>query len=870
MSSVQYLREVISERLTAAAEEIFTEFEKTIVRYEEEIDRQRRLLDNIWKPQITLQIPEPPQKHVCMEEKNVAVQQLCNQERNSSLDQEEPVHSQIKKEQEEPCISVHQEDLKVLKIEEEQKELCTSLEQEQLVLQQETDFSMVTPTYEDHSAPEPNNNQLLSHNSPVAESRGPEGSSETVEPPSKKVKLSEPAKTKKTALTQKERDSNRQIKAEWFDSHKWLLYDKEKDNIFTKGKDASVPKKDDLTRHQKTEDHQLAAGGKQASLRMLKARTSTDNKAKESIVAAMKATLWMAQEDVPNVKFGSLVDLQLENGAKSLRILEKEDGSFHYTHHTSVEDLRACMVAVVEEEMLMEVQEAELYSLEAVEAIDCANKSVLIVYIRYLGHDGTPKVRFLGVRELEMTTSDAIAKTLHRLLEAKGLNKSKMVGLATDGASVMTGVNKGITTQFRREVPFLVTSHCMAHRLQLAAEKAANQVPLIGKYIETLNCFASAVKFSAKLIRTIEQSQKLHTGQTKKIKEAFFTRRLSLCDGTQAIAGCIPAVLSALEKATTEGKAKLRGLANDMGSYKFIYLTHFLADAVGLLGILSKLMQVATPTYQHLKDGVDNAVVSLLALKEVKGTCGFLEKLDGTFPATAPSSGKSDWEDHFIKDTAKQREQVKEAVDLFLEMLVTHLQSTFPDHDVMSSFDIFQPSLNLPKKDVKDKLDKLLWMYGRQKKKGRVTHERLVDPDAAKTEWKLLSPVIPKYSTMKELYTSYVRMNSEAYPNLSKLLQIVLTVTVTSVNCERGVSRYTAIKTSARNCLKVESMDELITLSLEAPPYKEFPYDLSFRMWHLNRNRRAYRQMLRAAEEECKNDEINIHPSILYTPLYPH
>ncbi|XP_041849461.1 heat shock cognate 71 kDa protein-like isoform X2 [Melanotaenia boesemani] len=54
MSSVQHLREFISERLTAAAEEIFTEFEKTIVQYEEEIDRQRRLLDITWNPQIKL------------------------------------------------------------------------------------------------------------------------------------------------------------------------------------------------------------------------------------------------------------------------------------------------------------------------------------------------------------------------------------------------------------------------------------------------------------------------------------------------------------------------------------------------------------------------------------------------------------------------------------------------------------------------------------------------------------------------------------------------------------------------------------------------------------------------------------------------
>ena len=54
MSSVQYLREFVNERLTAAAEEIFRVFIKTVVEYEEEIDRQRKLLETVLKPEIKL------------------------------------------------------------------------------------------------------------------------------------------------------------------------------------------------------------------------------------------------------------------------------------------------------------------------------------------------------------------------------------------------------------------------------------------------------------------------------------------------------------------------------------------------------------------------------------------------------------------------------------------------------------------------------------------------------------------------------------------------------------------------------------------------------------------------------------------------
>ncbi|KAM4593220.1 uncharacterized protein PAE49_006193 isoform 2-T2 [Odontesthes bonariensis] len=135
MSSVQHLREFISQRLTAAAEEIFSEFEKTIVQYEEEIGRQRRLLDISWKPQINFHRVELPQYYLCEEEIPV------NLEKDSSLDQEEPEPPQIK---------------------EEQVEVCTSHEEQQLLLKQETDNLTVTLTFEesDLSEAEPTNVQL--------------------------------------------------------------------------------------------------------------------------------------------------------------------------------------------------------------------------------------------------------------------------------------------------------------------------------------------------------------------------------------------------------------------------------------------------------------------------------------------------------------------------------------------------------------------------------------------------------------------------------------------------------------------------------------------------------------------------------------
>ncbi|XP_037553727.1 zinc finger protein 554 [Nematolebias whitei] len=163
MSSVQSLREFISERLTAAAEEIFTEFEKTIVQYEEVIDRQRRLLDISWKPHTHLHTTEPPQHNVWKEAEIFT--EPPSQESNTNLDQE-PETPQMKEGHEESEPS-HEEP--------------ESLEMKE---EQETETFVVTPAYNEKNHWElgtPNREQLFSQNSPEAENLDQERS-RNVEP----------------------------------------------------------------------------------------------------------------------------------------------------------------------------------------------------------------------------------------------------------------------------------------------------------------------------------------------------------------------------------------------------------------------------------------------------------------------------------------------------------------------------------------------------------------------------------------------------------------------------------------------------------------------------------------------------------------
>lgn len=161
MSTVEFLINFVNERLSAAVDEIFTVFENTIVKYEQDIERQRRLLESFWKPEIKLHRIDHPQLHITAAEKVPPKKRLCNQERNCSLNPEQPGPPHVKQKHKKLLSS--QEEPKPPQIKEQHK---LRREGVQSALKRHTESFMVTPVYEECREQEPNDGQILFHNSP--------------------------------------------------------------------------------------------------------------------------------------------------------------------------------------------------------------------------------------------------------------------------------------------------------------------------------------------------------------------------------------------------------------------------------------------------------------------------------------------------------------------------------------------------------------------------------------------------------------------------------------------------------------------------------------------------------------------------------
>lgn len=121
----------------------------------------------------------------------------------------------------------------------------------------------------------------------------------------------------------------------------------------------------------------------------------------------------------------------------------------------------------IELEQLHEVSASPFISLMTDESTDVAVLKELVLYARYLSPDGKAKSTYLSIQDLFNGTAETIYEAITKYCASNDISLSKCMGFGSDGASVMTGVRTGVSTRLKSDNCYLVSIHCVAHRLQL-------------------------------------------------------------------------------------------------------------------------------------------------------------------------------------------------------------------------------------------------------------------------------------------------------------------------------------------------------------------------------------------------------------------
>ena len=148
--------------------------------------------------------------------------------------------------------------------------------------------------------------------------------------------------------------------------------------------------------------------------------------------------------------------------------------------------------------------------------------------------------RYLGLTSLNHADADSVTQALLSLLEMKynvmtpELRK-KLAGFGSDGANVMIARHAGVSAKLKESAPSLISVHCAAHKLALAASETATQVTAVNRFKGLINgMFHYLHQSPARTSRFVEVQQAFNLPE-RKLKEAKDVRWLSCSQAVIAL-----------------------------------------------------------------------------------------------------------------------------------------------------------------------------------------------------------------------------------------------------------------------------------------------------------------------------------------------
>ena len=209
--------------------------------------------------------------------------------------------------------------------------------------------------------------------------------------------------------------------------------------------------------------------------------------------------------------------------------------------------------------------------------------------------------------------ASALTEAIVEYLREKHIDISRVAGLGSDGASVMTGKNNGEGAKLKKINPFMLLMHRVAHKLALASEDAASEVPYCRKHHSTLKGLYNFFHTSPNHYSVQKEVMQILNDPMVHIQQVHTIRWLTMHRAVEAVRKCFPSLLSTLSTIASENDDPVaKGLYDSIRTYKFIMFTHFLCDILGDLAYLSRFFQQDNLDFSQVQSAVEGTISSIL------------------------------------------------------------------------------------------------------------------------------------------------------------------------------------------------------------------------------------------------------------------
>ena len=302
---------------------------------------------------------------------------------------------------------------------------------------------------------------------------------------------------------------------------------------------------------------------------------------------------YVENEGEVNSNFIQLLKLRGEDDPCLVKWLEKKKEKY-----TSVdmqnEMLQAMALGILRE--IVENIRPHWFSLMADETTDVSNVEQLVICIRWVDDHLNVHEDVIGLHSLDTVTADEICQVLQDVLLRMNLRLENCRGQNYDGASNMSGKNKGVATQIQNIEPRALYTHCYGHTLNLACQDSVKNCILMKDTLDTVQDITKLIKKSPRRNRIFENIQVDTNLGSKGIRILCPTRWTVKCETLKSIQDNYKSLQETWEKAKavatdTETKGRIIGAEYKMSTFPFWFGMHLGILTFGHCDNLSRSLQ---------------------------------------------------------------------------------------------------------------------------------------------------------------------------------------------------------------------------------------------------------------------------------------
>ncbi|XP_016661890.1 zinc finger MYM-type protein 1-like [Acyrthosiphon pisum] len=530
----------------------------------------------------------------------------------------------------------------------------------------------------------------------------------------------------------------------------------------------------------------------------------------------IQVVCYLGKQEIPFCGHNaSVTPINKGNYLELLNLLSQEEqlikdylspnSSFKGTSHDIQNDLIFCITEVVNMQIMNELNKVKFISVQVDETTDVSCKSQISIIFRYV-IDNNIEERFIGFFDVSI---DKTAYELSNILleQIKKWNISdKFICQTYDGAAVMAGKVISVPGIIKNTYPNAMFIHSYAHQLNLIFLHGSKTIKDVRLFISDLKMFHTFFSESPK--------------RSELLREKWF-KQLENCDMRwnyhSRAAATISANFTELKKVTlriTEEEdwdpmsiCLANGLFNKLSNFKFVYLL-CLFNKISILSdhVFLTLQTKCIEDVQTCIEEIINMSTQLTFMRneETVVTCSkFAVELNGELQ---------------YSDTDVQN--LKYLTYEILDSIITQTNVRFQDFDLIKFVEITN---NKAFKDYKKCFpgEKLIHL--------EKNFPSVFDLERLKNELTIIFDDRGKYLPPKELLNYIIKADlREVYKELTKLLQLILCIPVTTVSSERNNSALKRIKTFLRNTMNHDRPTNLCTLAIEKNILDELIIDPTF------------------------------------------